>query len=112
MPDISLSLPPHVINWLRQSGDDMGDTITDLVEARIERESYDGKITRSIAKAARLAAMIQAKESGLLEGCTLQQLANILGVAHRSTILRDMRLLDDVILARDHLITELHKTAP
>lgn len=53
------------------------------------------------AKAARMLAIIQAQDLGLLSGdkllgVTYQRLADLLEVDHRSTILRDMRQIEDV----------------
>jgi len=53
------------------------------------------------AKAARMLAIIQAHDLGLLSGdkllgVTYQRLADLLEVDHRSTILRDMRQIEDV----------------
>lgn len=43
-------------------------------------------------RVARIQALIAAQDAGLLEGITLQELADALEVGHRSTILRDLRL--------------------
>ncbi len=43
------------------------------------------------AKLARMLALMTAKDLGLLHNVTLQELADLLDVEHRSTILRDLR---------------------
>lgn len=44
-------------------------------------------------KSARLILLLRLDESGKLENMTLQATADLLGVSHRSTILRDRLLL-------------------
>ena len=52
--------------------------------------------TKYSRKAARLVVLYQLDRSGQLEGRTLQELADIFEVGHRSTILRDLRTLEEV----------------
>ena len=73
-----------------------GDAISDAF-AEISR-------SHAVKKAARLAALTFANDHDLLQGYTLQQLADLLGVGHQSTIHRDLRQLEDVIQLRDELI--------
>jgi hypothetical protein len=52
---------------------------------------------RAVAKAARMAALLEADDRGLLAGRSLQEIADALGHGnHRSTILRDLRQLPEV----------------
>lgn len=55
----------------------------------------------TLTKAARLATLLHLDDQGLLTGHTLQEIADAIGVGHRSTIMRDLRLLDDVRTMRD-----------
>ena len=49
---------------------------------------------RSVYKAARLIILLDLADAGLLEGLSLQQIADMFGDApNRSTILRDLRQL-------------------
>ena len=47
-------------------------------------------------KAARLAVLYELDRAGYLEGMTQQQIAEMLEVGHRSTAMRDLRMLEDV----------------
>jgi hypothetical protein len=51
---------------------------------------------RTLAKAARVVILFELDRSGYLEGLTLQQIADLFDVGHRSTILRDLRIMEDV----------------
>jgi hypothetical protein len=51
---------------------------------------------RILSKAARVAILFELDRSGYLEGLTLQQIADLFDVGHRSTILRDLRIMEDV----------------
>lgn len=46
-----------------------------------------------ITKAARLVILLELHDHYLLKGRTLEQIAQVFGVGHRSTILRDLREL-------------------
>lgn len=52
-------------------------------------------LTKPITKAGRLLLLYRLREAGVTEGKTLQHIGDILGV-NRSTILRDLRVLDQV----------------
>lgn len=52
-----------------------------------------GQPEKSLNKAGRLAALLLLDDAGLLDGHTLQELANLLGGVDRSTIMRDLRSL-------------------
>jgi hypothetical protein len=51
---------------------------------------------RTLSKAACVAILFELDRSGYLEGLTLQQIADLFDVGHRSTILRDLRIMEDV----------------
>jgi hypothetical protein len=50
----------------------------------------------TLTKAGRLAVLLALDSDGLLAGLTLQQVADVIGAGHRSTALRDLRLLPAV----------------
>ena len=52
-----------------------------------------GQSEKALHKAARIAALLLLDDKGLLEGRTLQELADLLGGVDRSTILRDLSLI-------------------
>ena len=59
-------------------------------------------------RAARLAALLLLDDMGLLEGHTLQAIADALGEGNnRSTIMRDKRLLTEVRRRRDAAVKKL-----
>ena len=59
-------------------------------------------------RAARLAALLLLDDMGLLEGHTLQAIADALGEGNnRSTIMRDKRLLTEVRRRRDAALRKL-----
>jgi hypothetical protein len=51
---------------------------------------------RTLSKAARVAILFELDRSGYLKGMTLQQIADLFDVGHRSTILRDLRIMENV----------------
>ena len=58
----------------------------------------------TLSKAARLAALIELDDRGLLHGKTLQAIADAVGGGtNRSTILRDLRLLPKVRVLRQQM---------
>lgn len=67
---------------------------------------------RSTIKAVRIAALIHAREQGLLEGHSLNEIARVLAgdgevPVNRSTILRNLRDLDEAIELRNRLVERL-----
>lgn len=75
----------------------------------------DPKQIRTVAKAARLLLLYRLRESGAIDDTyTLQEIGNLLGV-HRSTILRDFRVLDKVkseyIQLLSYILTRVAKDA-
>ena len=61
-----------------------------------------------LSKAARLAVLLALDDAGLLEGRTLQAIADALGDGiNRSTILRDKRRLPEVRRRRDAAMRKL-----
>ena len=58
--------------------------------------STKSKPDRNLTKAARVVILFELDRSGYLEGLTLQQIADLFDVGHRSTILRDLRIMEDV----------------
>ena len=53
---------------------------------------------RNVFKAARLIILYDLDRTGQLEGMTQQQIADLFEVGHRSTALRDLRMLEAVKL--------------
>jgi len=51
--------------------------------------------TWNVTRAARLMVLHELAEAGYLEGMTLQAIANVFDV-HRSTIMRDLRVLPEM----------------
>ena len=66
---------------------------------------------KTASKAARMAALIVAREQGWLEDLSLNAIAKVLAgdgePVNRSTILRDLRMLDEVISLRNRLVERL-----
>ena len=61
-----------------------------------------------LSKAARLAVLLALDDAGMLEGRTLQSIADALGDGiNRSTILRDKRRLPEVRRRRDAAMRKL-----
>lgn len=106
-----VTLPDHVLAWLQGQGD-ISQAITKLVEDKIRRQAERDEGLRSARKAGRLIALLAAQERGLLDGLTLQQIADLTGVGHRSTAMRDLRLLDQVIAYRDHFLIIITVVSP
>lgn len=50
-----------------------------------------GQPEKALNKAGRIAALLLLDDEGLLDGHTLQELADLLGGVDRSTIMRDLR---------------------
>ena len=59
----------------------------------------------TISKAGRLVLLLRLRDAGVLEDQTLQAIGDVLGV-NRSTILRDLRVLDQVEAEYQRLIAE------
>ena len=61
--------------------------------------------TNTTTKAGRLLLLHRLREAGVIEGRTLQEIGDALGV-NRSTILRDLRVLDQVEAEYQRLMAE------
>lgn len=61
--------------------------------------------TNTTTKAGRLLLLYRLREAGVLDGRTLQSVGDVLGV-NRSTILRDLRVLDQVETEYQRLLAE------
>jgi hypothetical protein len=67
----------------------------------MDKHGHPSTEEATLTKAGRLAALLMLDDMGLLEGRTLQSIADALGVPERSTIMRDKRLLPEVRRRRD-----------
>lgn len=68
---------------------------------------------RAVTRAARLAALLYAQDLGLLDGLSLRDITEVLGLGNdRSTISRDLRDLPKARWIRDRLIDRLKSLAP
>ena len=104
---ITLDLPDSAAAWLNQQPDPAA-AITAIIADRIARnDRQDPAGGTIIRKAARLAALAWADQHGIIEGYTLQQIADRLGERYRSTICRDVQALGDYIQYRDRYIKDL-----
>jgi len=67
------------------------------------------EMKRNISKAVRLIVLKDLKATGLLKGKSLQAIADLFGdaVSHRSTIMRDLRDLEEAEVLTEHIIEKL-----
>lgn len=66
---------------------------------------------KSSNRAARIIALMRAREEGLLEGVTLQELADALQVGHRCTVMRDLRDVDDTMAQAGPMLERLRNVS-
>jgi len=72
--------------------------------------AYPASSRTRLEKSARLAVLLELDRAGLLAGRTNQQIADAFGQGlHRSTILRDLRQLDDLKREARRLSAQLNR---